>query len=184
MQSARIHKWIIGFTLGLLWVGSVSSVVPAQSAEGVKIGYIDAQEVLEKTKAGMRAKASMAEFVKARQKIIDLDESELKQLQEELTRQSAVMSPEARREKEEALQRKLILYQKRAGEMNKEVQEKNREILDKFNKDLESVVKKVANEGGYTFILDKNAESGVLLYAQESMNLTDKVVEEFEKTFP
>ncbi|MBI3610848.1 MAG: OmpH family outer membrane protein [Nitrospirae bacterium] len=170
--------------VGTILFGMFLAAPSVQSAESLKIGYVDAQKILDNTRAGKKSKESMEEFVKSRQKIIDLDESEIKQLQDDLARQAAVLSADARREKEDALQRKVIDYQKRAGDMNKEVQVKKKEVLERFNKDLEGIVKKVAERNGYTFIIDKNAEGGVLLYAKESLDLTDEVVKEFEKAFP
>jgi outer membrane protein len=184
MQQSEWSGRAIGTVLGfsLMWI--LIAAAPVQSADSLKIGYVDAQKVLDGTKAGKKAKADMEEFVKSRQKIIDLDESEIKQLQDDLTRQAAVLSPEARKEKEDALQRKVMEYQKRAGELNKEVQDKKKEVLDNFNKDLEGIVKKVAERDGYTYVIDRNAEGGVLLYAKDSLDLTGDVVKEFEKAFP
>ena len=184
MRDMGVRVRRIGPAIGMLLVWMVWIVPVVQAAEPVKIGYVDAQKVLDNTKAGKKSKESVEEFLKSRQKIIDLDESEIKQLQDDLARQAAVLSPDARREKEESLQRKGMDYQRRAGEMNKEVQVKKREVLDKFNKDLESIVKKVAERAGYSFVIDRNAEGGVLLYAKESFDLTEEVVKEFEKISP
>jgi len=170
--------------VGFISVGLIASAPAAGAADAMKIGYVDAQKVLDSTKAGKKAKESMEEFVKSRQKIVDLDETDIKQLQDDLTRQTAVLSPEARREKEEALQKKVFEYQKRAGDLNKEVQEKKKEVLDQFNKDLEGVVKKVADRGGYSYVLDRNAEGGVILYAKDANDLTNDVIKEFEKGAP
>ena len=184
MRETGLRGRRIGTVVGMALVGMVWIAPAVHAADAVKIGYVDAQKVLDNTKAGKKSKESLEEFLKSRQKIIDLDESEIKQLQEDLSRQAAVLSPDARREKEETLQRKVMDYQRRAGEMNKEVQAKKKEVLDKFNKELEGIVKKVAEQGGYTFVIDRNAEGGVLLYAKESFDLTDEVVKEFEKTSP
>lgn len=184
MRDMGLKGRLVGAAIGTLLVWIVWIVPAVDAADSVKIGYVDAQKILDNTKAGKKSKEGMEEFVKSRQKIIDLDESEIKQLQDDLTRQAAVLSPDARREKEESLQRKVMEYQRRAGEMNKEVQGKKKEVLDKFNKDLEGIVKKVAERGGYSFVIDRNAEGGVLLYAKESFDLTDEVVKEFEKTSP
>jgi outer membrane protein len=175
---------LIGAVIGTVLAWTLCIIPAVHAADSVKIGYVDAQKILDNTKAGKKSKESMEEFVKSRQKIIDLDESEIKQLQDDLTRQAAVLSPDARREKEESLQRKVMEYQRRAGDLNKEVQMKKKEVLDKFNNDLEAVVKKVAERSGYSFVIDRNAEGGVLLYAKESFNLTDEVVKEFEKASP
>ena len=179
-QRIKRTGWVAGWIL----LGALLTGGPAQSADSIKIGYVDAQKVLDNTKAGKKAKDNMQEFLKSRQKIIDLDESEIKQIQDDLGRQAAVLSAEARREKEDALQRKFMEYQKKAGELNKEVQGKNKEIFERFNKDLEGVVKKVAEREGYSLVIDSNAEGGVLLYAKDSWDLTEAVVKEFEKTFP
>ncbi len=184
MRNMGWRGRIVGAAVGMLLVFMFLIVPAVQSADALKIGYVDAQKILDNTKAGKKSKESMEEFIKSRQKIIDLDENEIKQLQEDLQRQGAVLSPDARREKEESLQRKVVDYQRRAGEMNKEVQNKKKEVLDKFNAELEGVVKKVAEGGGYSFVIDRNAEGGVLLYGKESFNLTDEVVKEFEKTAP
>lgn len=184
MRDMRSRGKMIGAAIGTLFIWMVWIIPAVQAADSLKIGYVDAQKVLDNTKIGKKSKESMEEFVKSRQKIIDLDESEIKQLQDDVTRQSAVLSPDARREKEESLQRKVMDYQRRAGEMNKEVQTKKKEVLDKFNADLEVIVKKVAERGGYSFVIDRNAEGGVLLYAKESFDLTDEVAKEFEKTSP
>jgi len=176
-MASRVFAGILA--IGLFWTGPM-----VHAADSLKIGFVDAQKVLDNTKAGKKSKESMEEFVKSRQKIVDLDESEIKQLQEDLNRQAAVLSPDARREKEEALQKKVFEYQKRATDLNKEVQQKKKEVLDQFNSDLESVVKKVADRGGYAYVLDRNAEGGVILYAKGTFDLTDEVVKEFEKSFP
>ena len=151
-------------------------------AENLKIGTIDAQKVLENTKAGKKAKATMEEYVKSRQKIIDLEEQEIKGLEDELVKQGPVLSAEAKKDKQETFQRKMLDYQKKVSELNKEVQNKKKEVLEDFNKTLEKVVKGIAEKEGYTVILDRNSEGGVVLYAKESVDLTDKVVQEFNKS--
>jgi outer membrane protein len=153
-------------------------------AETIKIGIIDAQRILDKTKAGKKAKATMEEFVKSRQKIIDLEEQDIKSLEDELVKQGSVLSAEAKKDKQETFQRKMLDYQNKVSELNKEVQSKKKEVLEGFNKTLEEIVKNIAEKESYTIILDRNSEGGVLIYAKDSLDLTDKVVQEFDKRTP
>lgn len=172
-------RWFIAL---ISLVGVLGWMSPAHSAENLKMAYIDAQKVLDGTKAGRRAKGTMEEFTKSRQKIIDLEESEIKRLQEDLARQGSVLSPEARREKEESLQRKFMDFQKKVSELTKELQSKKRDILEEFNKRLEEIVKRIAEKNGYAFVFDRNSEGGVLLYAKQSLDITDEVIKEYDKT--
>ncbi len=166
-----------------LWVWSVVMIVAASSvaAAEVKIGYVDAQQALDKSKVGRVSKEQLEQYVKSRQQVIDVDEEEIRRLEEELKKQSAVLSPDAQREKQEVFQRKLINYQKKAGELSKEVQDKRTEVLKEFNGKLTQALQRVAERGGYAIVLDKESEGGVVLYAKPQMNLTDEVVAELDK---
>lgn len=151
-------------------------------AQNLKVGFVDAQKVLESSKEGKRVKTNMEEYVKSRQKIIDLEETELKQLEEDLTRQAALLSAEAKKVKQDDFQKKLMEYQKKATELNKEVQGKKFDTLREFNKKLEEAVKQIAEKEGYTFVLDKNAEGGSVIYAKETFDITPKVIEQVDRT--
>lgn len=150
-------------------------------AETLKIGFVDAQKVLESSKEGKRVRGTMEEYVKSRQKIIDLEEQELKQIEEDLTRQGSLLSAEAKKVKQDNFQKKLVEYQKRAADLNKEVQGKKFESLKDFNKKLEEAVKLIAEKEGYTFVLDRNTDGGVVIYSKESYDITPKVIEQVDR---
>lgn len=173
-----------GVVLAGLLLVSWSFVQPASAAEAVKFGFVDAQKVLDKTKAGQRSKEAMEEYVKSRQKIIDLDEVEIKRLQEDLGRQASVLSEEARRVKEESLQKKFAEYQKRVADLNKEVQGKKKEILEEFNRGLEGIAKTIAKKKGYTVVLDRGSEGSVVVYASDEFDMTDEIIKEYDKIAP
>jgi outer membrane protein len=185
MVERRIRaSGVRGLVVGLVALGLV---VPAwaQSAEAPKMAYLDTQKVFDQSKVGKKAKGLLEEFVKSRQKIIDLEESEIKELEESLVKQESVLSPEAKRTKQEDLQRKLLAYQKRATELNREIQDKKAEVLNDFHLQLEAVVKKVAERDGYAMVFDKGgggpADLAAVLYARESLSITDKVLAEMDK---
>ena len=162
-------------------IASLFLYINPSNAADLKVAYIDAQKALDSSKAGKRTKATIEEYVKSRQKIIDLEEEELKRMDAELARQAAVLSPEARKEKEEVLKRKFAEYQKKAADLRGEVDGKKIEILKEFNQGLEEAVKKIAERDGYAIVLDKNPMGGPLIYAKENLDITDKVVAEYDK---
>ncbi len=168
-------------------VAALSMALPgwAQSAEGFKMAHLDTQKVFDQSKVGKKAKGLLEEYVKSRQKIIDLEESEIKEVEESLVKQESVLSPEAKKTKQEDLQRKLLGYQKRATELNREIQDKKAEVLNDFHLQLQAVVKKVAERDGYVMVFDKGgggpADLAAVLYAKESLSITDKVLAEMDK---
>jgi outer membrane protein len=165
-------------------VGILSWIHGAHSAEGLKIAYLDAQVILDRTTEGQRAKETMETYRDSRQKIIDLEENEIKKLQDNLARQKDILSPEAKRNKEETLQKKFVAYQRKVSEMTRELESKKKDILEEFNKGLLEVVKHIAEKKGYTMVFDRNSEGGVLLYAPESLDITEEVIKEYDRKTP
>lgn len=157
----------------------------AQPSEGLKVGVVDTQWILDQSKAGKRAKRLLEEHVKSRQRIIDLEEEELRRLEEKLASQGAVLSEEARRRLQGDFQGKFLRYQRKVAALNKEIQDKRAEILMEFNQGLVEIVRRIAQKEQYTIMLDKTrVGEGPILYAEDALDLTSRVLEEYDKAFP
>jgi len=100
---------ILAAILALVWAG-------AAMAADLKIGVLEPQKVLDGTKNGKKIKDSLQEYLKSRQKIIDLEEEELKKIEEDLVKQSAVLSPEAKKDKEESFRKRYMEYQRKVNQ--------------------------------------------------------------------
>ncbi len=125
----------------------------------------------------------MEEYVKSRQKVLDIDADEIKGLEEDLSKQKDVLSREALRAKEQEYQKKVIKFESRARQLNREIQEKKEEVLMGFRKNLEKVLKKIAEQDNYLMIFDRE-EGGVLLFSKEGLDLTQQAIKEYDKMFP
>ena len=85
-----------------LWLAMVS---PGLSADTVKVGVMDQQAVIEQSKAGKRALEELKSYSTTRQKIINADDQELKELEQ--TIQEGKLSDSAKLEKQNQFQAKL-----------------------------------------------------------------------------
>jgi outer membrane protein len=156
----------------------LAPVAPAL-ADGQAIAWIDAQKILDQTQAGKDIKTRVEAFRDSRQKVIDTDESELKELEGKLNQQSSLLSDDARQQKQAEFQQKLAEYQKKVVQLNRELQDKKEELLKEFNDVLVAAVKKVATAEGYAYVLDYGGE-GSVLYGAPKYDLTDKVMAEVD----
>src|SRR5215475_15020080 len=99
----RIAKTLRGqilvsiMTIGVL-LGSL--VFGAAAAETFKMGVIDPQAVLEKSRAGKKALDGLKEYVSTRQKLLSGDEEELRNTEKSLKEQIAKLSDTEKKEKE------------------------------------------------------------------------------------
>jgi outer membrane protein len=173
------HKW------GIIGIGVVLALtfgLPAGATE-LKIGVVEPQKVLDGTKAGKKVKGKLEDYQKSAQKMLDLEAEELKKMQEELVKQGSVLSADAKKDKEESLRRKEIEYQRKFAQLNQEFQVKKREVLEEFSKNLEQVVREIADREKLTLVVEKgeNGAGALVIYSHPSLDLTDRVIKELDK---
>ncbi|BFU90031.1 MAG: putative Outer membrane chaperone Skp [Nitrospira sp.] len=164
----------------------VQWVEPLQAGEAIRVGVMDQQMVMERTKGGKLAMEEVKGYSMTRQKIINADEQELKDLDQSLQDPNAKLTDQARQEKEEQLRSKMEAYQRRLQEFNREVQQKQREMVAEYAQKIAAAAKAVAQKEGYTAILDKGNEAliRIVLYYQPTLDATDSVIKEFDRQNP
>ena len=167
---------ILAAILALAWAGSAV-------AADLKIGVLEPQKVLDGTRNGKKIKDSLQEYLKSRQKIIDLEEEELKKIEEDLVKQSAVLSAEAKKDKEESFRKRYMEYQRKVNQLTQEVQNKKKEVLEEFNKSLEQIVKTIADKEKLSLVVEKgdNGAGALVVYSHPSLDITDRVIKELDK---
>jgi outer membrane protein len=148
-----------------------------------KIGVVDPARVLNETSSGKKAKDSLSAFSKNRQALIEMDEKELRRMEDDFGRQASVLSPTAKREREEQFRRRVAEYQQKAGEMNREVQEKQKDVLEAFREKVGLMVGKVSKRLGLQVVIDKG-KGGPTLYSDEGLDITGQVIDEFNRDYP
>ena len=155
---------------------------PGAKIDG-NIGVIDPQRIFTDTNAGKKAKDTLSSFSKNRQALMELDEKELRRMEEDFVKQASVLSPTAKRDREEQFRRRMQEYQQKVTELNREVQEKQKDVLEAFRDKVEVVVAKVAKRLGVHVVVDKS-KGGPTLYHEESLDISNQVIEEFNREYP
>lgn len=156
-------------------------------AAGGKVAFVDTQLVFDKTKLGMKYQGILKEYFESRKKILDLDADEIQKLREDYTKQSAVLKPEAKKDKEESINRKIADFEKKRSEFNAELAKKNDELSSEFNQELSAILKDMAKKEKYSLILNKSisimskGETPSVLYGDEDLDMTEKVIAELDK---
>jgi outer membrane protein len=155
----------------------------AQAAE-FKMGVVDPQSVLEKSKAGKRALETLKEYVGTRQKLLAKDEEDLRNTEKQLKEQAPKWTDTEKKEKEGQFRTKVQDFQKRAQEFNMELQKKQKELVDEYMKKISAATQAVAEKGGVSIVVDKGSEQTVkiVIYNKDTIDLTEQVIKEFDRT--
>jgi outer membrane protein len=169
--------------LAFVGLAIIAFVSFARAAESFKMGVVDPQAVLERSKAGKKALDGLKEYVSTRQKLLSRDEEDLRNTEKQLKEQVAKLSESEKKDKETQFRGKIQEYQKRAQEFNQELQAKQKELVDDYMKRIASATQTVAEKGGFSIVVDKGSEQTVkiVIYNKDTIDLTDQVIKEFDR---
>ena len=140
------------------------------------IGVVDPQRILQATSKGQQLSDNLNTFMKDRQVLIELEQKELRGLEEALRAQSTVLSQSARELKEEQFRQKMAAYQQKVADLNREVQEKQLELQSAFRREVGEVVAQIARDRNLGLVLEHGPSSGTLFY-QESWDISTEVIQ-------
>ncbi|MBA2486855.1 MAG: OmpH family outer membrane protein [Nitrospira sp.] len=174
--------WCVVLIAAALLAGgcrSNQSTLPAST----RIGVVDPQRVLSETNVGKKAKDMLASFAKNRQALIELEEKELRRMEEDFMKAGSVLSANAKREREEQFRRRMAEYQQKVTDLNREVQDKQKDVLDGFRDKIEAMCGKVAKRLELQAIFDRG-RGGPTMYFDQAVDVSSQLIEEFNKTYP
>jgi len=173
-----MKKFLVVSLLGaVLLACSMSSAVLA--ADNFKVGVVDLFKVLNESDTGKRAKADLESLIKSRQLAMDEKGKNIEKLKADFEKQASLLSPEAKKAKEEELERLVRDYQRMGTDSQAELKKKESELTAGILTDLREHIAQIGQEEGYTLILE-NA-GGVVLYFDKPLDLTDKIIKRYNE---
>jgi outer membrane protein len=179
-MSGRFTKAaILGAVLaGLSGLWLVLTPALAQAPQAARVGYVDLQRILARSQAGVQAREQLEKEKVTMQKQLDGYKVDLDKLRDELEKKGQLLSADARRDKQDQLERKLRDAQRLAGDLEKELQRKEQNMGAKILRELEGIFTRVGKEKGYAVILERR-QAGVVYGAPEA-DVTEEVIKAFD----
>ncbi len=143
-------------------------------SQTLNIVYVDVQRVMLESEKGKEAKKTLGEEVEKLKKTLDVKQDELQKMKDTIEKQGAMITPDARADKEKQYQSKLKDYQRLYNDYQGELQQKDMELTQKILKEIEEIVRGLGDKDRYTLILEKN-QAGIL-FASPSIDITSRVI--------
>lgn len=160
-----------------------ATLLPAGLRAEGKIVYIDSYRIRLEFKEFQDAQAEFNKEVEAWNAEVQEGQDSIDQMEADLAKQSLILSEAKKKEKQQQIDDAKTTWQQKANEIfgpNGKAEARNAELtkplLDKIN----TVLEQLALENGYDLILD--AVNGNIAYGKKELDITDRVLEELDKT--
>jgi outer membrane protein len=164
----------ISLAIGMILLGWLGSVWAADS----KIAYVEMQRVINECNAGKDAKKAITKDAEKFQHLIADKQKELQTMKESLEKQTLMLTPDARANKEKEYQNKLREFQRWGEDTQNELNQKRMEMERNISTALVKVIQKIGADEGYTLILEKN--ENIVLFASKTIDITDRAIKAFD----
>ncbi|MFH1980568.1 MAG: OmpH family outer membrane protein [Pseudomonadota bacterium] len=154
------------------------SVAPAMSADVAKIGIIDFQRILDVSIQGKAAQEEINSKGKQWEATLQKKGDGIQAAQKDFERESLVMSKEQRMEKERDIRIQIGDFQKMQQEYGNAARQLQFEHIQRIRNQVEGLVVEIGKKEGFLLIIEKK-EAGVV-YAPDSVDITDKVIKQYD----
>jgi len=146
------------------------------SAQEIKIGYVNAVKVIEKAPQGEAAlKKLESEFAPRDKRLVSM-QKEIKQLEDDLEKNSLVMTDTDRREKERGILIMKRNLRRATQEFREDYNLRRNEELAVLQKIVKKAIVEIAKQEKYDLIVHEGT-----IYASSTIDITDKVLEKLSK---
>lgn len=163
----------IALVMSLMLMGAASA-----SAAELKVGVVDVEYVIIKSKSGKAAKKKLKKIFEKRQKELDKKQEDLLELKKKIENPSDLDSPDRRRKLVQEYQQGLLQLQEAFVKHQQELAKKEMELMKPILKKLESVLTEYAQGNDYDMLLTRS-QNGVI-FAKPAFDVTEDVLKKFD----
>ncbi len=149
-------------------------------ASEFKIGYVNLQKIIIVSDQGKEAQKTLSTIEQAQTTLINENIKEINKIEETLTKQQAILTPETKEQKKTELNNLILAYQKKGKEFKEKLQKKEAELINEIVSRVELILADIAKEQGYSAILNKAG----IVYMDADLDLTNTVIDTLNKPAP
>ena len=167
----------------------------AETVHAQKVGVVDLQAVLDQSTRGRSAKDRLRDLgdklqqeVKSKLEFKRQKEEELQKLQSEFRSQKDLLTEQARAAKDEDYRRRARELKRFIDDTNRFTEDATQEFREREMRETQGlllsvrrVVQEIGEREGYQLVLEGNENTAVVLYFNQSIDITPKVVQRFDQ---
>ncbi|NTV15485.1 MAG: OmpH family outer membrane protein [Desulfobulbaceae bacterium] len=162
---------------GLIW--SIAFVMPAFANDApTKIATMDLKKVLETSRVGQRAQATVKQKYEEYQGKLSKKEESLLALKDEIEKKRTVWSDDVRNQKERDFKRGVQDLDEESKYANNDMKEYEKKQIEPLLKELDVIIDEYGKAQGLAVILDTTRG---IAYQDEALDISAKIAAELDK---
>ncbi len=140
--------------------------------QNIKIGFVDVGRLMEDSPQAVAARQKLQNEFAPRNEQLEKLHEEFTELEQQLAKESDVMSEERRTELEREIQRRRRDFERERDEVREDLSIRRNEELSKLQQQVKETVLEIAKADGFDLVLTQ----AVTLFASKRIDITDRAL--------
>jgi outer membrane protein len=161
---------------------SFAVALEAQAPPPTKVGVIDLQSVILKTKDGEKAAADLKAKFAPKQAELEKKQQDILALQTQLRNGQNTMSDENKQKLMREIDQRSNLLKRDTEDANTDSEQDQQRIMGELVPKILSVLNKYATENGFAVVFDISSQQTPVLFASNTVELTRAIIDAYDKS--
>lgn len=162
--------------VALALLAAAAAEAGAQQSAPAKIAYLNSQIILQNAPGRAEAESQFErEMTTYRQQVQRMGDS-LQTMIADYNKQEITLSPAAKETRQKAIRAREDAFQKRTQELEQRAQQRQMELVQPIMERVQKIISEIRTEDGYAMIFDAGSNAGVVVAADTTLNITNKVL--------
>jgi len=166
--------------LGTAAVWGQGAAAPA----GTKIGILNVRQAIVSTAEGKQASAELQSQFAPRQNELEAMNKQINDLRQQLAANQNTWNDEQKALAQAKGQRLATQLDRKQQEMQTDVNDAQGEVVDRIGRKMMDVLDRYARENGFVAVFDSSAQSSPIIYAANSIDVTQEIIKLFDQAYP
>lgn len=150
------------------------------SSSFAKMGYVDFEKVLSKTKEGKRIEIKLKKEFESRKKSIQKREKKLQAEQMKLRSEASLLSESEKTNRIQQMQQKAMEFQRSLEVNQRELDGYKNRLINSIRDKMKPILKKIAKSKGFELIERKTEKT---LWIKKELDITNVVIKSYNKKY-
>lgn len=159
---------------------ALSGAAVAQQHTAAVIATMDSQQILRDSKAGQSVAKQIKEYADTFQGVLKREDEALKQRQQELRKQSAILAPDVLEQRRLELQKSFTDAQRMIQDRRLGIDKTRQEALEVIKAQILTIIEQLQKERQFNLVLDRSNYS----WGVPELDITQDIVDRLDKRLP
>jgi outer membrane protein len=180
-MNLQVRRYRYRAALGLAAVlAGICAAAPAWPLD-LKVAIVNINKALNTSEAGERSKKILLATKTQKENDLKAKDTQFRKLVDD-TRSNMMLNDSAKAQKEKELRDKESDLRQEVQEAQRDLQEQERKLTESIFSELRAVIAQIGQEKKYDLILEQGASQVILYTPLKFDDLTDEVIERYNKT--